>query len=246
MTSEFQQRQRRFFEVADAAHFAWQTGHPYIAATERELLAGLPLDTGTLMLEVGCGEGANLVNVLASTDVRPKRVVGIDLFERKMTFAAAHVSAGRFACADALALPFAAGSFDVVLCRDVLHHLEDREKALAELRRVVRPGGCVRILEPNGQSPLMRLLALIRPHERGILRNTVASLHSLVRDQFPDARIDVRQPLPISRLLLHHQLGVPWIASSAGVRRALRAIEAGFGRVVPQRWWAYVVITNEG
>jgi SAM-dependent methyltransferase len=44
-------------------------------------------------------------------------------------------------CGSALALPFAAGAFDVVCAFDVIEHCEPEETALAEVRRVLRPGG---------------------------------------------------------------------------------------------------------
>src|SRR5258708_7938348 len=43
--------------------------------------------------------------------------------------------------ADGEQLPFASGSFDVVFCRSVLHHLNDLDKGLREIRRVLKPGG---------------------------------------------------------------------------------------------------------
>jgi len=50
-------------------------------------------------------------------------------------------------CAPAEALPFADGSFDVVLCADALHHIKQQERALNEVARVVKPGGTVVIQE---------------------------------------------------------------------------------------------------
>jgi SAM-dependent methyltransferase len=47
----------------------------------------------------------------------------------------------RFSVADAQALPFATASFDVVAANHMLYHVPDRGKALAEIRRVLRPDG---------------------------------------------------------------------------------------------------------
>ncbi|MGH7264019.1 MAG: class I SAM-dependent methyltransferase, partial [Candidatus Rokuibacteriota bacterium] len=209
MTSPFVERQTRFFTEADTGHFFWQTRNPYFARTERALLEGFPVATGDAVLEVGCGEGGNLVNVLAGRGVQPRLVVGADLFARKLVFAGKQSPGARFVCADAGALPFRDGAFDVVLCRDLLHHLEDREPAVAELRRVARPRGHVWVVEPNGRNALIRLLAVVRPHERGQLRNSPDSLRALLGRHFPGVEVELRQPMPLSRLVLHYQFGFP-------------------------------------
>jgi ubiquinone/menaquinone biosynthesis C-methylase UbiE len=54
-----------------------------------------------------------------------------------------------FQSADAHRLPFENNSFDVVTCQTVLIHLRNPEKALAEMRRVVKPNGIVICAEPN-------------------------------------------------------------------------------------------------
>ena len=239
--ADFLEAQRAFFEDADEEHFRWQTENPLIARTERELLLGFPIDAGSV-LEVGCGEGGNLVNLL-SGDTTAGTIVGLDLFKEKVAFAKGKVTRARFVCGDALALPFRDHAFDAVLCRDVLHHLEARETALQELRRICKPGGVVWILEPNGDNPLMRLLAALRPHERGLLRNSVASLDELVRGQFGVVRTEPRQPLPVYRMLLHYRFGLPRL----GWSKALTALMAGWdgaaARLLPRKWWSYVLIT---
>jgi SAM-dependent methyltransferase len=50
--------------------------------------------------------------------------------------------------ADLMALPYAAGSFDVVLCSHVLEHVSDDRLALAEIRRVLAPGGRAVLMSP--------------------------------------------------------------------------------------------------
>jgi demethylphylloquinol methyltransferase len=66
---------------------------------------------------------------------------------------------------DAAALPFADNSFDVVTCSHALYELkgESREKALREMKRVVRPDGLVLIMEHEvPRRPFIRLLFYIR------------------------------------------------------------------------------------
>ncbi len=237
----FRDLQRAFFEHADVEHFQWQTTNPLIAATERELLAGFPFPPRGAVLEVGCGEGGNLVNLGAV--VRDARlVVGMDLFERKVAFGQRQVATARFVCGDALALPFKDESFDAVLCRDLLHHLEDRGPAIAELRRICKPGGDLWILEPNGRNLLMILLATIRPHERGLLQNSCDRLGSLVADHFAGPRVEVRQPMPIYRLVLHQRFGLPRLGEHRVARSLMLGFERAIGAVLPRRWWGYILV----
>lgn len=82
------------------------------------------------ILEVGCGTGKTLSEVGG---------VGVDISEEAISFCRLHgveVTKG-----SATAIPHPDESFDVVLALDVLEHVEDDEKALAEMRRVLKPGG---------------------------------------------------------------------------------------------------------
>ncbi|MFN7971774.1 MAG: class I SAM-dependent methyltransferase [Acidobacteriota bacterium] len=84
---------------------------------------------------------------------------------------------GRRCQADAMRLPFADGSFDLVFEANLLHHVPDAAGAVREIARVARRW--VVLLEPNAMNPLMWAYGAIRPVERGTLRMTrryVASL----------------------------------------------------------------------
>jgi len=238
----FLEDQRAFFAEADEPHFEWQTQNPLIALTERELLRGFPILGDGPILEVGCGEGGNLANLLSGVDRVGAVIVGLDLFEQKVAFASRNVIQARFVCGDALSLPFRDHTFAAVLCRDLLHHVERCDVALAELRRVSKPKGTIWIFEPNGSNPLMRLLASIRPHERGILRNSAVSIRELVAQQFADSRIELRQPMPIYRLLLHYQFGAPGLGSWGPLQALIRLWDRTIGGVLPKKWWAYIVV----
>lgn len=111
----------------------------------------LPLGPGTRVLDVGCGEGRHAV--AAARDAG--EVVGVDLDPDRLAAARedydtyADGAPGTFLRGDALALPFADGAFDVVVCSEVLEHVPDYEAAIAELRRVCRPGGALAVSVPR-------------------------------------------------------------------------------------------------
>jgi len=59
------------------------------------------------------------------------------------------------------AMPFADDAFDAAVVSDAFHHFRDQPGAVAELRRVVRPGGVVLILELDPSGFFMRAVALV-------------------------------------------------------------------------------------
>jgi len=82
-------------------------------------------------------------------------------------------------------LPFVAGSFDLVVCVWVLEHLEDPAATLAEVRRVMRPGGHFIFLTPNLRNPVMLLNRLGKALPR-LQRRLVPKLYGRSEaDTFP-------------------------------------------------------------
>ena len=237
----FAARQWAYFQHANAAKFRWQTTTPFFAATEGELVrcAGGP---GRL-LEVGSGEGGNLFHLGPRRDA----TVGLDYAANKVAFASRAIPWARFICADASHLPFGTGAFDRVFCRDLLHHLEADATpgAVAELFRVCRPGGQVILIEPNGRNPLMGGFALVTPAERGMLRSTPARLASLACSLAARVTVEMAQPFPLARLLLHCRFGAPRLGRVRWVRRGLSALDSLLLRVLPRSLWAYVIVSAQ-
>lgn len=97
------------------------------------------------VLDVGCGPGVYLKNV--GEAVRATSLVGVDLSAGMRREARGHTPS--LCAADAQALPFRTDSFDTALCLHVLYHVPDIPLAVSELRRVVKPGGCV-LVGTNG------------------------------------------------------------------------------------------------
>jgi SAM-dependent methyltransferase len=122
-----------------------------IAVRSLELMSLAP---GQTVLDVGCGAGVFLP-ALAHAVAPDGHVVGVDysaaLLEEARTRAE---SAGvlqqiTLREADATQLPFADASFDAAHVERVLLHVDDPDAVLREMRRVVRPGGCVVAVEPD-------------------------------------------------------------------------------------------------
>jgi 2-polyprenyl-3-methyl-5-hydroxy-6-metoxy-1,4-benzoquinol methylase len=154
-------------------------GTGYVPLNERphgghEKLLAL-VESGQRVLDVGCSSGY-LARRLVE---RGCTVVGIEVD-------AATAQAAREVCEDVLvgdvetmALPFAEGSFDVVLCGDTIEHLRDPGTFLQRIRPLLRSEGQLVLTTPNVANWAMRLGLLMgrwRYTDRGILDRTHTKL----------------------------------------------------------------------
>ena len=130
-----------------------QRGAAELAARVREWLS--PTTGSERALDSGAGTGA-LAFALAPL---VREVVGVDLDEERLEAARRLAPANvTFVAGDAAALPFEFGTFDLAGSLRVLHHARRPELVVAELARVVRPGG--RILLADQIAPADPLSAL--------------------------------------------------------------------------------------
>jgi ubiquinone/menaquinone biosynthesis C-methylase UbiE len=121
------------------------------AETLAELLhADTGYPPGSVVLEVGCGVGAQTVTLARRSP--GARIVAMDVSEDSLAAAEDRVrSAGftnvTFQQADVYAMSVAPGAFDHVFACFVLEHLSRPRDALAQLRRVLKPGGTMTVIE---------------------------------------------------------------------------------------------------
>ncbi|MFG3395507.1 MULTISPECIES: methyltransferase domain-containing protein [Streptomyces] len=122
------------------------------ADTLAQLLhSGTSYPAGSRVLELGCGVGAQTGHLLRSSP--GARIVAVDQSEESLEQARIHVAGiapeaqVEWHRADVFDLPFADAEFDHVFVCFVLEHLADPRRALAGLRRVLRPGGTITVIE---------------------------------------------------------------------------------------------------
>jgi ubiquinone/menaquinone biosynthesis C-methylase UbiE len=115
-------------------------------------------------LDVGCGNGAFTEEVI--TRCHPAAMDGIDPSAEQIAFASARTGTrmAHFQQADAQVLPFGDDSFDVATMALVIAFVPDPAKAVREMARVLRPGGCAAayMWEIPGQTPLAPLHNTLR------------------------------------------------------------------------------------
>jgi 2-polyprenyl-6-hydroxyphenyl methylase/3-demethylubiquinone-9 3-methyltransferase len=97
---------------------------------------------GLRVLDLKCGGGLTT----ACLAQRGVTVIRVDLSRASLYVASRHGRAhghpkSVFACGRAESLPFADASFNIVWCTDVLEHLSDLPTAIAQIARVLKPGG---------------------------------------------------------------------------------------------------------
>jgi len=148
-----------------------------------ELLREVSAPAGATFLDAGCGSCAKSI-LLAG---RGMRVVGTDFSSDALKLAAETVRANGVSNritlrqGDLLNLPFEDGEFRYILCWGVLMHVPELQRALAELARVLAPGGKLVISEGNMhslQSVALRAVKKMLGRGRGRVMRVPAGLES--------------------------------------------------------------------
>jgi len=107
------------------------------------------------LLDIGCGTGVFADRM--RQELPAARIWGIDLvpgmLQKGADRWARHAGVVQPVQGDSERLPFAAGQFDVVTCSNSFHHYPNQDKAVAEMRRVLKPGGCLLLVDGYRDAP---------------------------------------------------------------------------------------------
>ncbi len=188
-TDEVHEANLRYHDLA-AIHYdaKWSIdygarGQTQVTGKLRKALHEPRLDHFERGLEIGAGTGyfglnltrAGVLGEYVATDISPGMLDKLGSSARRLGLDV------DVACCEARRLPFPDDSFDIVFGHAVLHHLPDLEASLAELRRVLRPGGAVAFCgEPSHYGDRLaeipkRAAHKVSPAWRALMRASPAS-----------------------------------------------------------------------
>lgn len=137
------------YDAAELASLPPEVTASFAGVGNPHAIADLP--EGTTVVDIGCGAGTDLL--LAARRVGPAgRAIGIDMTEAMLTRAAAGARLAGLTNVevhegDATRLPLADASVDVVISNGVLNLVPDKPSAVAEMARVLKPGGRVQLAD---------------------------------------------------------------------------------------------------
>lgn len=138
------------------------------------------LAEGREILDAGCGVGFG-AHILR--DGGAVRVTGVDAFAAAIIEAREQArDSVEFQIGDLRALPFEPGSFDYVVCFEAIEHVSDQEHVLAEIKRVLRPGGLLAM-----STPVPGGITVHNPHH--VAERTPEELEALLTAAFANVEL---------------------------------------------------------
>ena len=157
MTDEAVRRQ--YDRLASGYDQRWSR---YITKTLTFLKSWASVPPEATILDIGCGTGE--FERLVLCEQPEQRMVGVDISGKMLELAQQKCQAYpnvTFCIASASRLPFPDRNFDVVVSASALHYFDEPDVSLAEMRRVVKPGGSVVILDWCKDYLLCRLFDIV-------------------------------------------------------------------------------------
>jgi len=240
-----------------AAMYRRRSRWPFAEAFQQErndvLMSLAPARGPVRALDLGCGTGI----VLDRLADRYGGAVGLDVSEEML--AGYRPREGRtvhLARGDMARLPFANGSFDLVLCRSALHHMDDEVAVLREIGRVLAPDGRLVLGEPANDNVLTRAARAFvrrRPSYGRIHTIDRAYTRRQLRALLEAAGLRVRREVRFGFLaypLCDNPELVPvlrWMPFASAIGAGLRAVDrvlAGIPLVRTQSWYTMLEVAR--
>lgn len=155
-----------------------RAGQGLVAAFRTRVVELVVAETPKRILEVGCGQGW-LLKLIAEA-VPDADLHGLDIRPEVIEYARQLVPSARLVVGDGQRLPYDDGSFDLVVCSEVLEHVDDPAAVLAEIERVGR--GTAVLSVPH--EPWFWGVNLIRGKHLATLGNCAGHIHHWTKRGF--------------------------------------------------------------
>ncbi len=171
--TKYFEQQKQFWE-RDTLKKRRSPEHPvikeYVVSKIDEIGKYIPIEKNTRLLDVGCGNGFFTYYFDQVCDV-----FGIDFSEKMVDLNPVKNKA----VMNAEELKFEDNSFDVIFCHALLHHVDDIDRVVQEMKRVSRKW--IVLLEPNRNNPLMFLFSLLVREEWKAMRFSLRYMKKFVK-----------------------------------------------------------------
>lgn len=231
---------------------AWAFARDFQDERNELLMSLAPQGVGLRAVDLGCGTGITLDLLLR----RYGQVAGLDVSQEMLEgFDRSAPAPGLLLVrGDMTRLPFADQSFDVVIVRSALHHMDDEQAVLAEVCRVLTPGGSLVLGEPANDNLVTRAARWIARRGKGYGKvHTIdrAYTRRQLRGLLASAGLVVERELRFGFLaypLCDNPELVPvlsWLPGSRAIGAALRAVDRVLARVPllrSQSWYTLLKV----
>ncbi len=204
--------------------------HPYFARPLVDYLDRMDIDRMADVLDLGCGTGI-AARAIARRPSFKGLVLGIDhsehLIEAARRFAADEGVGGqaRFEVGDSHTLALASASFDAVVAHTLFSHIDDPARVLAEIRRVLCPGGVVGIFDGDFASLTFEL---------GDEERSRRMDDAIVGSLFTNPRILRRLPRLLRQAGLRVESMTPTIIAEVGTADYWKDAVEAFAKLAPR------------
>ncbi len=181
----------RFFDVWSSFYRRTLFGLE-LRRIQRQALDRLRVVPGQRVLDLGCGPGDGALMLTERDAV----AIGLDYSQGMLDTARKEPKLhGRLTRGDAGKLPFKNGAFDKVICTNSFHHYPDHVASLKEMRRVLKAGGLLVLVDPRKDNIFGRMaIELFEERVFGLKEVRIFTRndwHELLRDAgFSDARVE--------------------------------------------------------